>query len=165
MWKTPPLTQQEVSNYSSIPRVPNTPTTQTTIDPASYPTLKAYIKSLPQTQRQLISEVKQVATDLQIWRAFRSREQLTIALAGGLDGQHGTFGWILATKKLTLFECGGPVDGPFDFTSLTRSSELCGYASAILLITAVARSYVIAAPFDGLLTANPLYPESSEWSV
>lgn len=43
-------------------------------------------------------------------------------------------------KKLTLFECGGPVDGPFDTISSTRS-ELCGYASALLLITAVSRNW------------------------
>lgn len=139
MWKRPPLTAREVQENTTTHGMPQPPTVQKD-NPTSFPTLMTYIKSLPRTQRRMISDVKQVATDLQIWRAFRSRERLTIASDGGLDGQHGTFGWVLATKKLTLFECGGPVDGPFDTISSTRS-ELCGYASALLLITAVSRNW------------------------
>lgn len=77
-------------------------------------TLQEYLQTLPRTQRRMVSAVEQVATDVQVWRAFRSRERLHIASDGGLHEQHGTFGWVLATSKHILFKCGGPVDGPFD---------------------------------------------------
>lgn len=46
--------------------------------------LKDYILTLPQTQRQLVQEVKQRANDLQVWRAFHSKESLFIASDGGI---------------------------------------------------------------------------------
>ncbi|KAI2512859.1 hypothetical protein MHU86_1405 [Fragilaria crotonensis] len=88
----------------------------------------------------MVSNVEQVATDVQVWRAFRSRERLHIASDGGLHGNLGTFGWVLATSKNILFKCGGPVDGPFDTASSTRS-ELCGFASSLLLIAAASRNW------------------------
>lgn len=103
-------------------------------------TLPEYLKTLPRTQRRMVSDVEQVADDLQVWRAFRSHERLYIASDGGLDGQKGTFGWILATSKTTLFKCGGPVDGPFDTQTSTRC-ELCGFASALVLIASVSRNW------------------------
>ncbi len=102
--------------------------------------LMEYLKTLPRTQRRMVTDVQQVATDVQIWRAFRSHERLQIASDGGLSGHDGTFGLVLATTKQVLFKCGGPVDGPFDTASSTRS-ELCGFASSSLLIAAVARNW------------------------
>ncbi len=99
-----------------------------------------YLKTLPRTQRRMVSNVEQVATDVQVWRAFRSRERLHIASDGGLHGNFGTFGWVLATSKNILFKCVGPVDGPFDTASSTRS-ELCGFASSLLFIAAVSRNW------------------------
>lgn len=52
----------------------------------------------------------------------------------------GTFGWVLTTSKRVLFTCGGPVDGPHDTATSTRS-ELSGIASALLLIASVSRNW------------------------
>jgi hypothetical protein len=59
-------------------------------------------------------------------RAFRSKERIIIA----------AFGRVIATRKMTLYKCGVPVDGPFVTTSSTRS-ELFGFASALLWLPAV----------------------------
>ena len=89
----------------------------------------------------MLHSVKQKATDLQVWQAFRSKEQLIITSDGGLDNQIGTFGWVIAKRKIILFECGGPVDGPYDTTSSTPRSELCGFTLALLLIAAISRHW------------------------
>ncbi|KAI2510061.1 hypothetical protein MHU86_4355 [Fragilaria crotonensis] len=102
------------------------------------PDLRDYLATLPRSQRRLVEDATQVATDLQVWRAFRSREHLYIASDGGLSGNEGTFGWIISTRKFPLFQCGGPVDGPFDTNSSTRS-ELAGFVSSLLFITGLAR--------------------------
>jgi hypothetical protein len=141
LWKQTPMTVAAATVFTTGPQVPQPHYTET-LDPIKFSLLTGYIKSLPKTQRRMISDVKQTATDLQVWRAFRSRERLAIASDGGLDGQHGTFGWVLATKKMTIFECGGPVDGPYDTISSTRS-ELAGFASALLFITAIYRHWGI----------------------
>lgn len=98
------------------------------------------MKTLPRTQRRLLADIHQQATDLQIWRAFRSKEKLYIASDGGLDGGEGTHGWVLATKKYVLFRCAGPVDGFASAESSTRS-ELAGCASSLLLVTAFSRMW------------------------
>ena len=99
-----------------------------------------YLKTLTRTQGRMMSEVEQVADDLQVWRTFRSNERLYIASDGGLSGNQGTFGWVIATAKHTLFKCGGPVDGPQDMQNSTHC-ELCEFASSLLLIAAVARNW------------------------
>jgi hypothetical protein len=106
--------------------------------PTSFSTLKEYITTLPRTQRRLLADVEQSATDLQIWRAFRSKAKLYVASDGGLHDDRGTFGWILSTGKHVLFRGAGPIDGPFDSSSSTRS-ELGGCASSLLLIVVVSR--------------------------
>ena len=90
----------------------------------------------------MLDALHQVATDVQVWRAFRSKERLYIASDGGLYESQGTFGWVISTSKHVLFQCGGPVDGPFDTSHSTRS-ELCGFASALLLIASLARNWGI----------------------
>jgi hypothetical protein len=100
--------------------------------------LPAVIKTLPKSQRRLLASLTQVATNESIWTAFRSRHRINIASDGGLSNKEGTFGWVIATKTETLFQCSGPVDSPRD-TSSSTCSELCGYASALLLIATLAK--------------------------
>ena len=102
--------------------------------------LKASIKSLPRTQRRLLDGLEQVATDPQVARAFRSRAKLHLASDGGLAEGKATHGWVLSTKKHILFRCSGPVDGPTDLNSSTRS-ELGGCASALTLLVSVSRTW------------------------
>jgi hypothetical protein len=101
--------------------------------PTSFISLAAYIDSIPRTQRRLLTEWKQNVTDLQVWRAFRSRAKLHLATDGGLKGCNGTHGWVLATSNTVLFTGAGPID-----SSSTRC-ELGGLASSLLTIAATAR--------------------------
>ncbi len=71
-----------------------------------------------------------------MWRAFRSKSRLHLASDGGLSNNSATHGWILSTGKQVLFTCSGPVDGPNDTHSSTRS-ELGGCASALLLLSSL----------------------------
>lgn len=48
---------------------------------ASMP-LQSYLKTLPRTKRRMVLDVTQVADDVQIWRAFRSKENCTSLLTG-----------------------------------------------------------------------------------
>ena len=97
-----------------------------------------HLARLPQQHRRLLDGFQQLATDLQVWKAFRSRRRLHFATDGGLHAQKGTHGWVISTGTKILFQCAGPVDGPRDTASSTRS-ELGGYASALLLIRALYR--------------------------
>ena len=110
-----------------------------TADPPFH-TLQQSIRSLPRTQRRLLDGLEQVATDIQVERAFRSRSKLHVASDGGLSDGCATHGWVLSTKKRILFRCSGPVDGPSDTNSSTRS-ELGGCASALLLLVSVSRHW------------------------
>jgi hypothetical protein len=91
----------------------------------------------------MISNYRQSAGDLQVWRAFRSRRRITMASDGGLKDRKGTFGWKIVDKgsgsaaAIPLFEGSGPVDGPFDVNSSTRS-ELGGLIAPILLCVSLA---------------------------
>ena len=136
-WKQPPVQRSQGILRSKFQET-QSPTHDPRIGIKS--TLSEYLRTLPRTQRRMVSEVEQVADDLQVWRAFRSRERLYIASDGGLDGTKGTFGWVLATSKRILFKCGGPVDGPFDTQNSTRC-ELCGFASSLLLIASLSRNW------------------------
>jgi hypothetical protein len=80
----------------------------------------------------MLTHVKQHVTDDQAWQACNNEEAITFASDGGLKDQHGTFGWIIssATNEV-LYEGAGPVDGPPESSSSTRS-ELCGYAAVLL---------------------------------
>jgi hypothetical protein len=66
-----------------------------------------------------------------------------IASDGGLKDRTATFGWKIVdrgsgtTDDVPLFEGSGPVDGPFDITSSTRS-ELGGLIAPLLLCVSLA---------------------------
>jgi hypothetical protein len=110
-------------------------------NPTQHPTLKAYLAALPTWYRRLLSHCKQIATDLIIWRSFRSRRRLIIASDGSLLPTAGTFGWKVTTDKhVTLYQGSGPIDGPIDTGSSTRS-ELGGFTAPLLLVNLIARNW------------------------
>ena len=115
-----------------------------TPDPVTQPTipkhdLQTIIDDLPHYQRRLLIQWKQTATDLTVWKALRSRKRLEIISDGGLKLGDGTFGWkIILPDRTTLFQGAGPVDGPRETESSTRS-ELSGLAAPLLLLTCVSR--------------------------
>ena len=116
------------------PQIPYLP-----LSPGSSMTLKASIKSLPPWYRRLLFYNNQLATDLEVWRAFRAKRRLIIASDGSLKETAGTFGWKLTTSKhVPLFEGSGPVDGPIEIGSSTRS-EIGGFTAPLLLVTVLAR--------------------------
>ena len=122
---------------------PSTQTTPTQEDNIiHHPTLQRHIESLSFWHRKLLYEYKQLATDVEIWRAFRSRKRLTIASDGSLrEEAGGMFGWkITTTTKQALFHGYGPVDGPLEIGSSARS-ELGGFTAPLLLVTILARHW------------------------
>ncbi|KAI2493079.1 hypothetical protein MHU86_21463 [Fragilaria crotonensis] len=120
--KSPGQMSSSFSNYSAV---------------AVFPDLPSYITSLSsRTERRLLDGLQQKASDLQVWRAFRSKSRLHLASDGGLSKNSATHGWILSTGKQVLFTCSGPVDGSNDTHSSTRS-ELGGCASALLLLSSL----------------------------
>ncbi len=109
----------------------------------SYDSLAAYISALPRTHRRLLCKYTQQCTDLQLWRAFRSRRRLEVITDGGLQATSGTFGWKLVdNRKLVLYSGSGPVDGPFDSSNSTRC-KIGGFAAPLLLITVIAKYWGI----------------------
>ena len=101
--------------------------------------MEAYIKSLPGWYRRLLHTYRQCVSDLEIWRAFRARKTIVIVSDGGLAEGVGTFGWkIVAANNTTLYAGAGPIDGPKEISSSTRS-ELSGLAAPLLLVTCLAR--------------------------
>ena len=106
-----------------------------------YTDLQSHIQSLPRWFRRLPSEYTQDATDIEVWRAFRSKRRLIIASDGSLLPHAGTFGWKITTDKfLNLFHGSGPIDGPIELGSSTRS-ELGGFTAPLLLVTILARHW------------------------
>ena len=117
------------SNNISIPHIALT----------QYPNLATYLKSLPEWYQRLLYIFRQVATDLTIWKEFRSKKKVTIVSEGGLADGVGTFGWkLVGSTNQTLFAGAGPVDGPPEMGSSTRS-ELGGLAAPLFLVVALAR--------------------------
>jgi ribonuclease HI len=59
---------------------------------------------------------------------------------GGLADHYGTFGWkiVKTNDDVVLYEGSGPIDGPTEVGSSTRS-ELGGFTAPLLLVTALAR--------------------------
>lgn len=101
--------------------------------------LHEYIARLPRWHTRLLSQWKQESTDLQVWRAFRSRQRITIASDGGLRHRLGTHGWkIVAQSGSTLFSGSGPIDGPLDISHSARS-ELGGLTAPLLLVLSLAK--------------------------
>ncbi|KAI2498643.1 hypothetical protein MHU86_15820 [Fragilaria crotonensis] len=123
--------------YWKVPQDKCLPPSATTVPSQSFPDLPSYITSLSsRTERRLLDGLQQKASDLQVWRAFRSKSRLHLASDGGLSKNSATHGWILSTGKQVLFTCSGPVDGSNDTHSSTRS-ELGGCASALLLLSSL----------------------------
>jgi hypothetical protein len=109
--------------------------------PTTYPTLRQYIATLPAWYRRLLHHFEQLSSDLIIWRTFRSRQRMIIASDGSLLPTAGTFGWKITTSKhISLYHGSGPIDGPIDTGSSTRS-ELGGFTAPLLLITLLARHW------------------------
>ena len=134
---TPPHQRPQTPGKPCI----NEPTTHNPGHTSS--SLHEYISRLPRWHKRLLTSWRQEATDLQIWRAFRSRQSITIASDGGLKHRLGTHGWkIVARQGRTLFSGSGPVDGPCDISHSTRS-ELGGLTAPLLLVSSLARFWGI----------------------
>jgi ribonuclease HI len=89
---------------------------------------------LPAFQHRIVKESEQIATDLDVWKAFRSKRRLEIITDGGLKDHNATFGWkIILPDRTVLFQGAGPADGPIETESSTRS-ELFGFAAPMLII-------------------------------
>lgn len=97
---------------------------------------------LSRTEKRLLDGLEQIASDVKIWRAFRSKSRLHLASDGGLGDNVATHGWVLSTGKEILYQCSGPVDGPLDTTSSTRS-ELGGCASSLLFLSSLSEFWGI----------------------
>ena len=50
-------------------------------------TLNEHLRSLPKSHQRLLDGFQQIATDRQVWKAFRSRRRLHFATDGGLHAQ------------------------------------------------------------------------------
>ena len=120
-----------------VPPILGAPTPPTGV----HSTLQSFLKSLPKWHRRLLFHLEQLATDQAVYQSFHARRRLTIATDGSLQVSAGTFGWKLTDKKnTTLFQGSGPVDGPHEIGSSTRS-ELGGFTAPLLLITSLARHW------------------------
>jgi hypothetical protein len=116
-------------------------TTFTSPTPPTTLTLQSFLKNLPKWHRRLLLHLAQPATDNEVFQSFRARSRLTIATDGSLQASAGTFGWKITNKThLTLFQGSGPIDGPHEIGSSTRS-ELGGFTAPLLLITSLARHW------------------------
>ena len=121
--------------------------------------LAGHYQTLSQPQRRLLSHVKQCVPADTVWKACRKKLYLTIASDGGLKDRQGTFGWTLSTpSNEVLYEGAGPIDGPSDVASSTRS-EIGGYAAPLLLLTILAQLWVCntAVSWNGSATAKRHY--------
>ena len=103
------------------------------------PNLAHYLSLLPRWHQRLLSNYQQDASDIIVWKAFRSRQRILIASDGGLRKKLGTYGWKIVNKQgITLFSGSGPVDGPRDIANSTRS-ELGGLTAPLLFCASLAR--------------------------
>jgi hypothetical protein len=81
-WKIPPATQQPAEPVA-------------TIEPINLSDYGENIATcLTRTEQRLLDGLVQVATDLKIWRAFRSKARLHLASDGGLGDNSATHGWL-----------------------------------------------------------------------
>ena len=102
--------------------------------------LSAFLRDIPSFYRSLLHHHTQKASDLKVRRAFQSSSQVEIVSDGSLLATNiGTFGWrIIRPPALTLSEGSGPVGGPIELGTLTRS-ELGGCAAPLLLVAALSK--------------------------
>ena len=111
----------------------------TSLHPFEYTTLSSFLAAIPPFFRRLLHHHVQIASDKILWRAFRSKSRLEIVTDGSLATNIGTFGWrLLRPPDTILFEGTGPVDGPIELATSTRS-ELGGFAAPLLLVAAISR--------------------------
>jgi hypothetical protein len=113
--------------------------------PHQHATIKAYLRTLPKWHQRLLADSHQMTDDAIIWRAFRSKSRtIDIASDGGLSKGIGTFGWKMVTShnNKVLFQGSGPIDGPHEVGSSTRS-ELGGFAAPLLLAASLAKYWGI----------------------
>jgi hypothetical protein len=89
-------------------------------------------------QRRLLDGLEQISTDDKIFKAFSSKGKLHVASDGGLHNNSATHGWVISTGKEILYQGSGPVDGPSQSHTSTRS-ELGGCASVLLLLTSLSK--------------------------
>jgi hypothetical protein len=127
-WKNPPLPSSKAS--ANDPAIP----------PTSPSSLSSVVKQLPRTQRRLLDGLEQISTDAKIFKAFRSKGKLHVASDGGLHNNAATHGWVLSAGKDILYQGSGPVDGPPNSHTSTRS-ELGGCASVLLLLSSLSKMW------------------------
>jgi hypothetical protein len=109
------------------------------ITPTQFKSLSEYLVSLPKWYQRLLHTYRQCASDLTIWRSFRSKKKITIVSDGGLSEGVGTFGWkIVGSDNVTLYAGAGPIDGPQEEGTSTRS-ELGGLTAPLFLVVSLAR--------------------------
>jgi hypothetical protein len=132
-WKTAPYPRQHGRDHHNEA----TPDSADTAEDI----LPRLMKQLPRHQRRLLSHVRQVATDDTMQQIDSQAPALTISSDGGLKGHLGTFGWQLSTNdNVVLYEGAGPVDGPYDSASSTRS-ELAGYVAPLILLALISNKF------------------------
>jgi hypothetical protein len=121
--------------------IPPTEISPIPIPATSEMTLEDYIHSLPTWYQRLLYEYRQLATDVVVWRSLRAQKRLIIASDGSLSDGTGTFGWKFTTDKyVPLYEGSGPIDGPTEIGSSTRS-ELGGFTAPLQLVTVLAKHW------------------------
>ena len=138
-WRQP-LGDTRPANRPRSPWVPTIQPIMADLTPTTpAPDLTTYMSLLPRWHQRLLSNYCQEASNSHVWKAFRSRQRLTIASDGGLRHRIGTHGWKIVDKNgITLFSGSGPVDGPIDIANSTRS-ELGGLTAPLLLCASLAR--------------------------
>jgi hypothetical protein len=78
LWVT--IRQLHIPYWKNTPLVPISEAPEKHIDPIKLSDYSEYIsKCLLQTERQLLERLEQVASDLKIWRAFRSKSKRHLA--------------------------------------------------------------------------------------
>ena len=80
-WKTPLGSLLSLDSYSLMSSDP----LATLLPPIEYASLKHFLKAIPRFYNRLLSFYEQLATDVQVFRAFRSRSRLEIISDGSLD--------------------------------------------------------------------------------
>jgi hypothetical protein len=109
------------------------------LQPTKFDSIADYVASLPKWYQRLLQTYHQKATDITIWRSFRSKKKVTIVSDGGLAEGVGTFGWkIIGLDNETLYAGAGPIDGPMEEGSSTRS-ELGGLTAPLFMVVCLAR--------------------------
>ena len=133
-WRTPPLNDPRRSRRQPDPAT-DSHASSDRLD------MGEQIRRLPPFERRMLTHVKQTVSDEELWDACNQEAPLTIATDGGLKGRQGTFGWLLCSStNEVLCEGAGPVDGPFDAASSTRS-ELGGITAALVFYSILVASW------------------------